>query len=135
MNKGDFWWLPYLQTIQVFKKGIQTSSSYHYQITNGQNNIKWTSFTSEKLYLWQYKSKLGWTRNQNLELLVYSICYCFTLLSSFNLNSSFCKYPIEGLHPHFWPPIPLNNSRNLCQYNILILWGCATFERVPVYLP
>ena len=108
MNKGDFLWLPYLRIIQVFKRGIRTSSSYHYQITNGQNNIKWTSFTSEKLNLWQHKSKLGWTRNQNLELLVYSICYCFTLLS-LNLISvpRFASILLKGCvlifdHPSPW---------------------------------
>ena len=94
-------------------------------------------FTSEKLYLWQHKPKLRWTKNQKLELLVHSICYCFTLLF-FHLICvpRFASALLKGcVLILFWPPIQLNNSRNLCQYNMLILWGCATFVSVPVYLP
>ena len=136
MNKGDFLWLSYLQIIQVFKKDIQTSPSYHHQVTNGQNHLNWASFTSEILYLWQHKSKLGWTRNQKLELLVYSICYCFKLLS-FHLICvlRFARILLKVcVLILFWPPIHLKNYRNLCQYNMLILWGCATFVSIPVYL-
>ena len=120
-----------------FQKDMQTSPSYHYQFTNGQNHIKWASFTSEELYLWQHKSKLSWTRNQKLELLVHSICYCFTLLS-FHLICvpRFSSILLKGcVFILFWPPIHLNNSRNLCQYNMLIIWGCATLVSVTVYLP